>query len=283
MKLWDQNSKQNKPDWKDKHCIVFPMYRAHTHWLDLEDTPPVTSVKVFLGRFKWEKTHTESGHIIPQVSGAGLKKEKEKWKRAPGFKSLCFPDCMAVHVENIKVETGDYQGRKTTGILLLDCQLGGITNFLAHLWGSFYIVLIEVDKLTLNVGTSFPELGSQIKQESKLSTNIHFSACWVWIQCESTASCSCHVISSDKLFSICEYRHTLPFVRYGITATRKVSYLKLRGRVKQEDKIQHAFLLCVYMYLMHEWKQREATCRKVGGANMCKVNAIYVQSVILSF
>lgn len=233
--------------------------------LDLEflwDTPPGTSVKMFPGRFKWEKTHSGSGHIIPQVSGAGLKKEKEKRKRAPGFTALCFPDRVAVRVENIKVETGDYQGRKTTGIVLLDCQLGGITNFWARLWGSFYTVLIEVDKLTLNMGTSLPELGSQIKQESKLSTNIHFSARWVWTQCESTAPCSCHVISSDKLVSICEYRHTLPFVRYGITATRKVSYLELRGRVNQEDKRQHAFLLCVSMYLMHEWRQREATCRK---------------------
>lgn len=83
--------------------------------LDLEflwDTPPGTSVKMFPGRFKWEKTHSGSGHIIPQVSGAGLKKEKEKRKRAPGFTALCFPDCVAVRVESIKVETGDYQGRR---------------------------------------------------------------------------------------------------------------------------------------------------------------------------
>lgn len=147
------------------NIAFFSPCREHTHivlvnslstWLDLEDTPPVTSVKVFPGRFKWEKTHTEIGHIIPQVSGAGLKKEKEKWKRAPRFTSLCFPDCMAVCVENIQVETGDYPGRKTTGILLLDCQLGGITNFLAHLWGSFYIVLIEMDKLTLKCGYIVP-------------------------------------------------------------------------------------------------------------------------------
>lgn len=35
---------------------------------------------MFPGRFKWEKTHSGSGHIIPQVSGAGLKKRKRETK-----------------------------------------------------------------------------------------------------------------------------------------------------------------------------------------------------------
>lgn len=82
-------------------------------------------------------------------------------------------------------------GRKTTAILLLDCQLGGITNFQAHLWGSFYIVLIEVDKLTLNVGTLLPELGSSNKKASWAPTFISLLAeygfnvnhCFMFLPC----------------------------------------------------------------------------------------------------
>lgn len=91
-------------------------------------------------------------------------------------------------MENIKVKMGDYGGERHLEwcFLIINLEASPGNKLLGTpMRDFFYNVLIEVNRLTLNVGTPFHELDSQIKQEeSKLSTSIYFFACRVWTQCE---------------------------------------------------------------------------------------------------